>query len=183
MSRSAAVAHGCTSLREPQSAQAYLEASLRRLSMRRPARQAEQLCPALGQVMLRMAYFVTDVPTRETTGRPILDCALDAGLVAFFSGPSPAAAGATRFLRYSLAQTSDLVALAVRCGPLSWDAWEQQSLGDWLADAGAYRVERKPAISDPATRAFRAHLLDRFTRPEELLALGADQSTILQPPR
>lgn len=183
MTSSTSLAKRLVTLHEQADAASYLDGALRRIAMRKPALQAQMLCPAMQRVFLRLSYFVTDAPVREMTSKPVLDAALEAGLVAFFHCADPRRDGAAHFLQAALTQLSDLLSMQVRSGPYSWDAWGDTPLGDWLATHGHYELRHRSGPAEPVFRAFKAHVLDRVAPPVELSALVADPEFILQAPR
>ena len=162
-----------------RAAGSYLSNALARTSLRRPGRQAIVLCPALGPVMTRLAFAVTDVPVNRFTERPQLDAALESGLSAFFSAERPAVNGAGPFLRAAFGRLADLFAIEIHCGSDRWTFQHGEPLGGWLGriapDIGPAKRPRisfrsTDAAEDPAVA--RQTLLEMVAESHELVALN-----------
>jgi len=161
----------------------YVNASLRRIGMRRPAQQAGAASPTLQLVINRLGYYLSDAPVNRFTGKPLIDSTLEAGLIAFFSASALSESGATRFFQASISRATELLSMQIRCGVEAWDPMDIVPLGNWLSSRPSYSVLHHDYLSRADLPTFRRHVLSLISTTSELARLGADPVLSIQSPR
>ena len=166
-------------------AEAYYNDVLLRTKMRRPSQQATFICPALNKVMVRLCYAVTDIPENRFTGRPLIDSAIENGLISFFATQKPATQGACAFFQASFSRLADLYATEVRDHDMRWSVHDGIPLGGLLMSMKARGQKSRPQLTyvaddspeDPSS--FRRTLLEMVADPGDLLQLNTTQSVVI----
>lgn len=164
-------------------AASFLNGALLRTGLKLPAIQAHRDMPPLQQLMLRLAYFVTDQPINPYSGRPILDGMVDNGLQAIYAPGKPDAERITRFLQCVLARATDLLAIRVSSGTHTWAPSSGEPLGGWIHAFPAYSVHQEAIPADANPVAFRSLFLGRLASESELVALNTSPAQSLAYPR
>ena len=166
-------------------AEAYFNDVLVRTKMRRPSQQAAFICPTLHKVMVRLSFAVTDVPENRFTGRPLIDSAVENGLIAFFATQKPATHGARAFFQSAFSRLADLYSTEVSDHDFRWTIHDRVPLGTMLMTKSSRGQKARPQIKfqvddgqdDPCS--FRRTLLEMVADAEDLVLLNTTQSVVI----
>lgn len=130
-----------------------------------------------------MAYFVTDTPASAFTSKPILDSALEAGLIAFFSTSDPASDGPTSFFQAAVSRLTELLSMQIHCGDVAWNPTGCTPLGELSAAGQSLQVDHAAAPHLVSHAEFRRHVLRMVASPAELRRLNANPDHAIHSPR
>lgn len=166
-------------------AEAYYNDVLVRTKMRRPSQQAAHICPTLHKVMVRLCFAVTDLPENRFTGRPLIDSALENGLIAFFATQKPATQGARAFFQASFSRLADLYATEVSDQDVRWTIHDRVPLGSLLMSMNGRGKNMRPQLTyqvddgpeDPCS--FRRTLLEMVADANDLVLLNTTQAVVI----
>jgi len=166
---------------ETAAANRWLKKSLSRVAMRRVGAQAIEMCPVLQLVMLRLSFFLTDLPVNRFTDRPILDGALGAALPVFFNTTPSVGTGGQRFIQMVTNRAAEILSYQIKSGTQCWSPAGGIPLGRWLASCtdDAVLVDNSDLSIPPS--AFRRQLVLMLCAEGDLHALATTVESASSP--